>query len=136
MSGISLDRANGRGGVGSQTAADPPATLGEPWRADCGYCDILTLQALSSSFKSWHTAKRGYLTWAKERLLSHLRQSVPQNGRVHLLGIEFLNLWFAKHMLGVLSHHLKCEMKSPHLVDFSWDLVDFLSNLGRILAEF
>ena len=21
--------------------------------------------------------------------------------------------------LGVLSHHLKCEMKSPHLVDFS-----------------
>ena len=23
------------------------------------------------------------------------------------------------------SHHLKCEMKSPHLVDFSWDLVRF-----------
>ena len=22
-------------------------------------------------------------------------------------------------VLGVLSHHLKCEMKSPHLVDFS-----------------
>ena len=29
---------------------------------------------------------------------------------------------------GVLSHHLKCEMKSPHLVDFSWDFVDSLSN--------
>ena len=25
-----LDRANGRGGFGSQTAADPPATLEEP----------------------------------------------------------------------------------------------------------
>ena len=24
-----------------------------------------------------------------------------------------------KRPLGVLSHHLKCEMKSPHLVDFS-----------------
>ena len=24
-----------------------------------------------------------------------------------------------KHLLGVLSHHRKCEMKSPHLVDFS-----------------
>ena len=23
------------------------------------------------------------------------------------------------HSLGVLSHHLKCEMKSPHLVDSS-----------------
>ena len=28
-------------------------------------------------------------------------------------------------MLGVLSDHLQCEMKSPHLVDFSWDLVEF-----------
>ena len=27
--------------------------------------------------------------------------------------------------LAVLSHHLECEMKSPHLVDFSWDLVEF-----------
>ena len=26
--------------------------------------------------------------WAKERLLGDLRQSVPQNGRVHLLGVE------------------------------------------------
>ena len=27
-------------------------------------------------------------------------------------------------VLGVLSHHRKCEMKSPHVVDFSWALVD------------
>ena len=26
--------------------------------------------------------------WAEERLFGDLRQSVPQNGRVHLLGIE------------------------------------------------
>ena len=38
--------------------------------------------------------------------------------------------------LGVLSHHLKFEMKSPHLVDFSWDLVEFESNLSRTLADF
>ena len=38
--------------------------------------------------------------------------------------------------LGLLSHHLKCEMKSLHLVDFSWDLVDSWSNLSRILAAF
>ena len=39
-------------------------------------------------------------------------------------------------MLGVLSHHLKCEMKSPHLVDFRRHFVDVLSNLGRMLANF
>ena len=38
--------------------------------------------------------------------------------------------------LGVLSHHLKCEMKSPHLVDCSWDFVDFQPNLSQILANF
>ena len=42
--------------------------------------------------------------------------------------------------LGVLSHHLKCEMKSPHLVAFSWDLVDvwveFELNFGHYLADF
>ena len=26
--------------------------------------------------------------WAKERFLGDLRQSVPQNGRVHLLGVD------------------------------------------------
>ena len=33
-------------------------------------------------------------------------------------------LW-VPHSIGVLSHHLKCETKSPHLVDLSWDFVDF-----------
>ena len=41
----------------------------------------------------------------------------------------------SKSLLGVLSHHLKCEMKSPHLVDFSWDFVDFQSNLSQSLAD-
>ena len=42
--------------------------------------------------------------------------------------------------LSVLSHHLKCEMKSPHLVDLSWDLVDFLVEVwvefGPFLSRF
>ena len=42
----------------------------------------------------------------------------------------------SQEILGVLSHHLKCEMKSPRLVDFSWDFVDFQSNLSQILADF
>ena len=42
--------------------------------------------------------------------------------------LECLQLFHAcqdRWQLGVLSHHLKCEMKSSHLVDFSWDFVDF-----------
>ena len=35
---------------------------------------------------------------------------------------EFLS---QEKYLGVLSHHLHCEMKSPHLLDFSWDFADF-----------
>ena len=27
--------------------------------------------------------------WAKERLLGDLRQPAPQNGRVHLLGVDY-----------------------------------------------
>ena len=54
---------NGRGGFGSQTAADPlwwpPQSL---WKADCGYCDSISQNANPAA----------------------LRQSVPQNGRVHL----------------------------------------------------
>ena len=38
--------------------------------------------------------------------------------------------------LGAPSHHLKCEMKSPHLVDYSWDFVGFQSNLSQNLANF
>ena len=33
-------------------------------------------------------ALRREAAWAEERLLGDLRQSVPQNGRVHLLGLE------------------------------------------------
>ena len=33
--------------------------------------------------------------------------------------------WEFSIHLGVLSHQIKYEMKSPHLVDFSWDLVDY-----------
>ena len=44
--------------------------------------NMLTLQALSSSLNSCTGA------WAEEGLLGDLWQSVPQNGRVHLLGIE------------------------------------------------
>ena len=38
--------------------------------------------------------------------------------------------------LGVLSHHLKCQMTSSHLVDFSWDIAEFESNSGRSSADF
>ena len=37
--------------------------------------------------------------------------------------------------VGVLSHHLKCEMKSPHLVEFSWDFVDFESKFGSTFSR-
>ena len=89
-----LYRANGRGGFGSQTAADlsgdPPnvpekQTLGTVVASH----KVLTLQALSSSLDAG-TAKRGFLGGVgKEtlRLVGDLRQSVPQNGRVHLLGV-------------------------------------------------
>ena len=82
-----LYRANGRGGFGSQTAADP---AGDPRRAPekqtvgtvTASQKMLSLQALLSSPKS------GPAKWAKERLLGALRQSVPQNGRLHLHIIE------------------------------------------------
>ena len=48
---------------------------------------MLTLQALSSSLNTG--TARGGAAWAKERLVGALRQSVPQNGRVHLHIIEF-----------------------------------------------
>ena len=46
---------------------------------------MLTLQALSSSLNA-DTAKRCFLGQGKA--VGDLRQSVPQNGRVHLLGVE------------------------------------------------
>ena len=87
-------------GFGSQTAADPPATPGEPHEKQTvgtvtASHKILTLQALSSSLNCRHCKER--LAWAEERLLGDLRQSVPQNSRVHLhthyrnLGDRFLS---------------------------------------------
>ena len=72
-----LYRANGRGGFGSQTAADtlwcPPQN---PWQADRGYCDEM-LQSGAA--------------WAEERLwVPSGSLSVPQNGWVHLHIIEKL----------------------------------------------
>ena len=69
---VNLYRANGRGGFGSQTAADPLATPEKPPEKQTA-CSVrashklLTLQALSSSLNAG-TGKRG----------------VPQNGRIHL----------------------------------------------------
>ena len=88
-----LFRANGRGGFGSETAVDPPDDPRKPlnsrlWVLLTASHKILTLQAVSSSLNAG-TAKRG--EWAEERLSGDLRQSVPQNGRVHLHILE-LNL--------------------------------------------
>ena len=81
----SLDRANGRGTFGSQTAADPPGPRRTPEKQTVGTVTaspkMLNLQALSSSLNVG-TAKRGCL--GRGEALDDLRQSVPQNGRVHL----------------------------------------------------
>ena len=53
--------------------------------------------------------------------------------RQRISGPKSLGLCPVLSALGVLSHHLKCEMKSPHLVDFSWDVE---SKFGRLLADF
>ena len=59
-----------------------------------------TLQALSSSLC------QGGEAWAEERLLGALRQSVPQNSRIHLDMIECLSL---RHLLPVqLAMQEKC----------------------------
>ena len=75
-------RANGRGGFGSQTASDPRRT---PEMQTVGtvtaFHKMLTLQALSSSLNA-STVKRGCL--GRGKAFGDLRQSVPQNSRVHL----------------------------------------------------
>ena len=55
---------------------------------------ILTLQALASSLNN-STAKGGRLSRGKA--LSHLQQSVPQNDRLHLFGID---LWGRPQLVG------------------------------------
>ena len=84
---LNLDRANGHGGFGSQTAADPS---GDPRRAPeketvgtvTASHKMPTLQALSSALNAG--LQKG-AAWAD---LGVLRQSVPQNGRVHLHSID------------------------------------------------
>ena len=50
FSSLYLYRANGRGGFGSQIAADPPlATPDKSWKADCGYCDSFSQNANPAS---------------------------------------------------------------------------------------
>ena len=99
-------RANGHGGFGSQTAADP---LWRPHRTPekqtvgtvTASHKMLTLQALSALLMP---ALQGGAAWAKERLLGALRQSVSQNGRVHLhirdIGWQCLNQRTPAHVAG------------------------------------
>ena len=80
-------------GFGSQTAADPlwrPPKISEKQTVGTVTAShkMLTLQALSSSLAAG-TAREA--AWAEVGFLvtsGDLRQSVPQNGRVHLLGVE------------------------------------------------
>ena len=78
------------GGFGSQTAADQPATPGEPKeRLFVGTVTashkMLTLQALSSSRDA---VCKERLPGPRKGFWGDLRQSVPQNGRVHPPGID------------------------------------------------
>ena len=90
---VNVYRANGRQGLGSQTAADTPFTPGEPQKTPQKQTlgtvtksnDMLTLQALSSSLNSG-TAKRGCL--GRGKAVGDLQQSVPQTGRVHVQILE------------------------------------------------
>ena len=72
-----LDRANGRGGLGSQTAADPPpATPGEPEKQTVGAVTAPGAPSMPSLQRQ--------AAWAEESLLGDLRQPVPETGRIHL----------------------------------------------------
>ena len=51
---------------------------------------------------------------------------------VHEPVLGFVELVRAVRSRHILSHHLKCEMKSPHLVDFA----EILSIFSRSLADF
>ena len=53
------------------------------------------------------------------RKASHLRFMAIANQRMEGNIPSFTSTLSLLALLGVLSHHLKCEMKSPHLVDFS-----------------
>ena len=87
---VVLYRANGRGGFGSQTAADPSGDPPKvPKKQTVGTVtashEMLSLQALSSSLNAG-TAKRGF--WGQGKAFGCPPAVCPQNGRVHLLGVE------------------------------------------------
>ena len=52
-------------------------------------------------------------TWAKETLLGDLRQSVPHNGRVHLLGINVCSVFEGR---GMYFQHVGVDGASPESV--------------------
>ena len=92
---FSMYRANGRGGFGSKTAADPPPP--EPQKSSekqtgvlgqhltkCPSCKHFRVLSMR------HCKERERETaWAKEWLFGHLQQSVQQNGRVHSHILDF-----------------------------------------------
>ena len=106
-----LYRGNGRGGFGSQTAADPPpATLGEPWKADCRYCDSISQNANPAS-----TFELSQLWHCKERLLEPRKgfwvtsgSLSPKTARVHLLGIGTQILQIGERLGG---QNVSCDLR-------------------------
>ena len=61
-----------------------------PWKADRGYCDSISQNANPTSTFELSRCRQCKVraACAEERFLGALRQSVPQNGRVHLHIIE------------------------------------------------
>ena len=81
-----LDRANGRGGFGSQTAADPPPPPTLRDQTVGNYCGSISQNANpASTFQLSHCGRcKERLPGPRNGFLGDLRQSVPQNGRVHI----------------------------------------------------
>ena len=78
-------------GLGPKLLLTPPATLGEPEkRTVTASRKILILQALSSSLNAG-TAKRGSLS--RGEAFYSPPAVCPQNGCVHLLGVDFAALF-------------------------------------------
>ena len=84
-------------GLGRELLLNPPRPSENPEKQTVGTVtashNILTLQALSSSLSLSMLALQRGGGLSPRRLFSYLRQSVPQNGRVHLLGIELGKGW-------------------------------------------
>ena len=87
-------------GLGRKLLLTPSGDLPQnPWRADGGYCESISQNANPAStfeLSQCRHCKAG-TAWAEEWLLGALRQSVPQNVHVHLLGLdrEYINIFLA-----------------------------------------